>query len=64
MQEPDADNFRKAMEKEIMDQWDNGNFRLFNQKQVPPDKSILPGVWALRRKRDSHTGVIKKHKAR
>jgi Reverse transcriptase (RNA-dependent DNA polymerase) len=64
MQEPDAEDFRKAMEKEIVDQWDNDNFRLFNRKHVPPDKNILPGVWALRRKRNSHTEVIKKHKAR
>jgi hypothetical protein len=57
MQEPAAEDFRKAMEKEIVDQWDNGNFRLFNRKHVPPDKNILPGVWALRRKRDStHRG--------
>jgi Reverse transcriptase (RNA-dependent DNA polymerase) len=64
MREPDAKDFRKAMEKEIIDQWDNSNFRLFNRKHVPPDKNILPGVWALRRKRDSHTETGKKHKAR
>ena len=64
MREPDAKDFRNVMEKEIIDQWDNGNFRLFNRKHVPPDKNILPDVWALRRKRDSHTGTVKKHKAR
>ncbi|MGL5935137.1 MAG: reverse transcriptase domain-containing protein, partial [Cetobacterium sp.] len=64
MKEPDAADFLKAMEKEIQDQWDNGNFRLVRRDKVPPDKKILPGVWALRRKRDSHTGKIKKHKAR
>ncbi|MGL5934272.1 MAG: reverse transcriptase domain-containing protein, partial [Cetobacterium sp.] len=64
MKEPDAAEFLKAMEKEIKDQWDNGNFRLVPRNKVPPDKKILPGVWALRRKRDSHTGKIKKHKAR
>ncbi|MGL5935157.1 MAG: reverse transcriptase domain-containing protein, partial [Cetobacterium sp.] len=64
MKEPDAADFLKAMEKEIKDQWDNGNFRLVPRNKVPPDKKILPGVWALRRKRDSHTGKIKKHKAR
>ena len=44
MREPDADEFRKAMEKEIEGQWDNGNFKLFKRKDVPADKNILPGV--------------------
>ena len=64
MRESDREHFLKAMEKEIIDQWDNGNFRLVPRSTVPKGKKILPGVWALRRKRDAHTGQIKKYKAR
>jgi hypothetical protein len=42
MREPDADDFRKAMEKEIVDQWDNGNFRLFNKACGLSDASGTP----------------------
>jgi Reverse transcriptase (RNA-dependent DNA polymerase) len=64
IKEPDADDFKIAMVKEIKDQWDNGNFRLIERDKVPPDKKILPGVWALRRKREVLTRAVKKHKAR
>jgi hypothetical protein len=64
MREPDAAEFQKAMEEEIEGQWDNGNFRLFKRADVPTDKNILPGVWALRRKREILTNAVKKYKAR
>ena len=64
IREPDADDFKEAMIKEITDQWDNGNFRLVKREDVPADKKILPGVWALRRKREVLTQRVKKHKAR
>ena len=64
VKEPDAKAFKVAMVKEIQDQGDNGNFRLIERKKVPPDKNILPGVWALRRKREVLTQAVKKHKAR
>ena len=60
MRESDHEHFLKEMEKEITDQWDNGNFRLIKRSKVPPDKNILPGVWALRRKRGVLTQAVKK----
>ena len=64
MKEPDAPEFRKAMEKELLGQWDNGNFSLKKRSEVPQGKSILPGVWAFKRKREVLTGKVSKHKAR
>ena len=64
MRESDREHFLKAMEKEIIDQWDNDNFKLFKRKDVLADKNVLPGVWALRRKREVLTNAVKKYKAR
>ena len=44
MREPDADQFREAMIKEFVDQWDNGNFQLKKRDEIPDDARILPGV--------------------
>ena len=64
IREPDAKAFKIAMVKEIEDQWGNSNFRLIKRSEVPVDKNILPGVWALRHKREGLAQQVKKHKAR
>ena len=64
MREPDADQFREACVKEFGDQWDNGNFLLKRRSEIPADARILPGVWAMKRKRKVLTGEVYKHKAR
>ena len=64
MKAPDKKQFQVAMEKEINDQWENGNFILKLRSAVPIGKLILPGVWALRRKREVLTNLITKYKAR
>ena len=64
MREPDADRFREACVKEFGDQWDNGNFLLKKRSEIPEDARILPGVWAMKRKRKVLTGEVYKHKAR
>ena len=64
MKEPDAAQFRVAMEKEFIDQWDNGNFQLKRRDQIPEDARVLPAVWAMKRKRKILTGEVYKHKAR
>ena len=47
MKEPDSDKFKEAMEKEIKDQWDNGNFSPKRRSEVPLGVEIIPGVWQL-----------------
>ena len=64
MKEPDAAQFQEAMVKEFVDQWDNGNFILKKRSEIPSDARILPGVWAMKRKRRVLTGECYKHKAR
>ena len=64
MKEVDKKEFVKAMEKEVKDQMDNGNFTIVHRSEVPEGKTILPSVWQMCRKRDIRTRVIKKYKAR
>jgi hypothetical protein len=52
------------MEKEIKDQFENGNFTVIRKSEVPEGQTILPAVWQMRRMRDARTGRIKKYKAR
>ena len=64
MEQPDKANFIEAMEKEVRDQMDNGNFTIIRRTQVPEGATILPMVWQMRRKRDIKTRQVKKWKAR
>jgi hypothetical protein len=64
MKQPDREKFREAMQKEMDDQLNNGNFSLIKRKDVPKDRIILPTVWQMKRKRDIKTQQIKKYKAR
>ena len=64
MKEPDRARFEEGMKKEIDDQFANGNFTVVHRSEVPPDQTVLPAVWQMKRKRDVRTGEIKKYKAR
>lgn len=64
MQEPDKEKFLEAMHKEVQGQINNGNFTLVHIKDVPTNASILPAVWAMKRKRRIETGEVYKWKAR
>ena len=64
MKQPDADEFRKAMQREWNDQLKNKNFTVIHRSKVPEGATILPAVWQMRRKRDIKTRQIKKYKAR
>ena len=64
MKEHDSEEFRDSMDKEVRDQFENGNFTVVHRSQVPDGHTILPAVWQMRRKRDAKSGAIKKHKAR
>ena len=64
MREPDKEEFKKAMVKEVTDQMKNGNFTIVHISNVPKDKTVLPAVWQMKRKRDIKTRKVKKYKAR
>jgi len=64
MREKDRHKFLDAMEKEVSDQIKNGNFTIMHKDHVPKDKTILPAVWQMKRKRDIRSREIKKYKAR
>ena len=62
MKQHDADQFRKAMEKEWNDQMNNGNFTIIERFKVPEGAAVLPAVWQIKRKRDIKTRQVKKYK--
>jgi Reverse transcriptase (RNA-dependent DNA polymerase). len=64
MREPDRDEFKKAMQKEIDDQMENGNFEIIKRREVPKGATILPAIWQMKRKRDILSRQVKKWKAR
>ena len=64
MKERDKNKFIEAMNKEVKDQTENGNFIIVRKDQVPKNKTILKSVWQMRRKRDIKSRAIKKYKAR
>ncbi|KAI2496051.1 hypothetical protein MHU86_18472 [Fragilaria crotonensis] len=64
MKEKDWAKFLEGMEKELGDQFENGNFTVIPKSEVPQGEIILPAVWQLKRKRDAKTGAVKKYKAR
>ena len=64
LQQPDASEFVQAVIKEINGHVSNNNWRIIPRSEVPAGATIVPSVWALRRKRDLTTNEITKYKAR
>ena len=64
MKQPDKDEFKAAMTKEVKDQLNNETFEIVPRSSVPKGATIFPAVWQMRRKRDIKTGKIKKYKAK
>jgi hypothetical protein len=64
MKEPDKKQFVKAMQKEVRDQMENGNFTVMHKSKLPKGSTVLPAVWQMKRKRHIKTRKVKKHKAR
>jgi hypothetical protein len=62
--EEDWPDFERAMQEEMDGQLEDGNYSVVLRNQVPAGKSVLPAVWAMKRKRDIRTGQVKKWKAR
>lgn len=64
LQAPDREQFITAMEKEINSHVSNENWIIVDRKDIPAEKTIVPAVWAMRRKRDIATQQVYKWKAR
>jgi Reverse transcriptase (RNA-dependent DNA polymerase) len=64
MQATDKGDFQKSMSDEINSQMKMGAYEVVLRSSKPPGDTLLPAVWAFRRKRKVATGVIYKHKAR
>ncbi len=64
MQQPDREEFKKAMTKEVKDQEARNNWEVVRREHVPTTATILPAVWAMRRKRRINTQEVYKWKAR
>ena len=47
MRQPDKEEFKKAMVKEVTDQLKRGVYKLIPIKDVPKGMKILPAVWQL-----------------
>ena len=63
MKAKDQKQFKEAMEKEVSDQIDNGNFSVISPSKVPKGFRVFPAVWTLVQKWDILTTEIKKYRA-
>ena len=64
MSAPDKDKFRESMVTELKGQLELQMLHPVPRSSVPPTASILPAVWAFRRKRKQTTGEVYKWKGR
>ena len=64
MQQPDRKQFVQAMSDEVRSQTNNGNWTICKASDVPKGSTILPAVWAMKRKRRIATREVYKWKAR
>jgi hypothetical protein len=64
LRQHDVKQFVDAVVKEVNGHVENGHWELVPQDTVPKDAQIVPSVWAMQRKRDLTTNIVKGHKAR
>jgi hypothetical protein len=62
MKKPDFDKFQEAMQKEIDEHNERGNWKLRLRSSLPKNATVLPAVWAMKRKRRISTREIYKWK--
>ena len=60
----DADEFVKAVVKEVDGHVKAKRWKLIKRSEVPKGHEPIPSVWAMRRKRNLTTNEVTKHKAR
>ena len=54
LQQPDAHQFAKAIVKEVDGHVENNHWQLIKCKDVPEDAQVVPSVWSMQRKTQSH----------
>ena len=64
LKQHDADEFVKAVVKEVDGHIKAKRWKVIKRDEVPEGHVPLPSVWAMRRKRDLTTNEVTKHKAR
>ena len=64
MQQPDKEEFVKAMVREIESHEKRKHWKIVPMKEVPKNVKVLDLIWAMRRRRKIGTGEISKYKAR
>ena len=64
MREPDREQFKEAMKKEVEAHTKNQVWELIKKSTVPKGHKIMPSVWAMKRKRRIADREIYKWKAR
>ena len=63
MQQPDKEQFREAMIKEVRDHEERGHWELVPRSDMPADQTSIKSVWSFKRKR-APSGELIKWKAR
>ena len=64
LKQPDRHKFIEAMHKEVQDHIEKGIWEIYPKGKVPDKATIVPMVWAMKRKRRIATGEPYKWKAR
>jgi hypothetical protein len=64
MKQPDNEQFKAAMQREVEAFDENNNWKLVHRFKVPQGATILPAVWQTKRKRKIATREVYKRKAR
>jgi hypothetical protein len=64
MRADDAQEFKRAMLTEVNAHTSKGHWELWTKSEVPADQTVLPAVWAFKRKRRIDTREVYKYKAR
>jgi hypothetical protein len=64
MQAEDSLEFKTVMVKEANDHTTRGHWVFWEKRNVPQGHDILSAVWAFKRKRQTDTRAVYKHKAR
>ena len=63
MRQPDREDFKATINKEIKDQINNNNFTVLHRKSLPPSMLIIPTVQQMKCTRDTQSGKLIKYKA-
>jgi hypothetical protein len=64
MRADDAQELKRAKLTEVNAHTSKGHWELWTKSEVPADQTVLPAVWAFKRKRRIDTREVYKYKAR